>query len=89
MILLSGVAFILIAFYDVYQQFHVLKADFQRYEELGCFVGGQGSLIIRDFLEMLKNIEAGYRIYWTFLTISVFYILIYLLFPIVKKILSR
>jgi len=89
MVLFSGVAFILIAFYDVYQKFHVLKADLQRYEILECFVGGQGGMVIRDFLEILNDSEAGFGLYWMLLTINIFYILIYVSsFPIVKKVFS-
>jgi len=89
LVMLSGVIFMLVAFREVYQAFRVLKGYFEGYNSLECFAGGQGSMVISDFMEVLKNIEAGFWIYWGLLAVSISCIFIHILLCVGDKISSR
>jgi len=55
---------ILLSFKFVYPVFQAAKGYFEGYEALGCFNGGQGSMIINDYLERLRSIGSSFWIHW-------------------------
>ena len=85
----AGTVFMLVAFREVYQTFGVLKGYFEGYNSLECFAGGQGSMVINDSLELLKNIEGGFWFYWGLLGVSLACFFIHISLYIVEKIESR
>jgi len=73
---------------DDYRQLKVLTKYFEEFNLLGCFGEGQGSLVIHDYLEILKMGEYQYLMFFG-LTISYgIPILIFCWFLLVRKISS-
>jgi len=47
----------------IQQKFWALKGYFEKYNSLECFAGSQGSLVITDYLELIRKIEASFWVY--------------------------
>ena len=50
-----------------YRELKVTKGYFEEFDSLGCFGEGQGSMVIRDYLEILQKGEVNFLMYFGFL----------------------
>jgi len=70
--------------YVVYQPFEVTKRDLEKYDLLRCFAGGQGSLVMSDNLEVVKEMEDGFWGHFGMMKLTFVHILTLIVFYFVE-----
>jgi len=75
--------------YYTQQVFFRMKGSFEKYETLGCFEGGQGSLVVHDYLEFLNSLEGDSWIFCVCLISNVSSLLVFILYFALKRISSQ
>lgn len=61
----------LVSFKNIYQVFWVPMDDFERYQTLGCFHGGQENAVIDNFAEILRKEYASFWFIWALLVTKI------------------
>ncbi len=67
------------------QAFGQMKKEVQEYDSLGCWEGGQGSFVIRDYLELAEEVEGSFWIRKTVIVSQILVSLTIACYFIVKK----
>jgi len=68
----------------IHQSFQPMKAEIEMYHSFGCF-GDPGSLVISDYLQIFRKIEARFWAYFVLIPLGGLHILIVIAFYFVKK----
>jgi len=74
---------------NAHERFMIMKEYFEGYSSLGCFEGGQGSIVISDYLKIIEKIEENLWIYWVLLIASILSNVKYIWLFIAKKMISK